>query len=376
MRVLMLPDYRAGNPYQALLSEALARRGVSLSWGGHGGLATTRAWLRCGRPEIVHLHWTHPLWLDRRPYAARPAAVRLLLELRLLRRLGARLVWTVHNLHDHEATDPALEHAVNRRIARLCAGIVVHCAAAKDSVAATYRLPPQVVGRIRVVPHGHFIGVYDDHVTRSGARRALGLKDGGCVYLYFGRIRRYKGVLSLLAAFRALPNADARLLIVGQPSDQGLAAQVADRCCADDRIQLHAAYVPDGAIPTYFSAADVTVFPFRSIMTSSTVVLAMSLGRAVIVPRLGCLPELLDEEGAIFLEPGAATTPPEAVRQTEAVRQAEAVRQTEAMRQALSIARSRDLQRMGTHNRRRIAHLDWDGVAEKTLDLYRQALSP
>jgi hypothetical protein len=31
---------------------------------------------------------------------------------------------------------------------------------------------------------------------------------------------------------------------------------------------------------------------------------------------------------------------------------------------------------MGTHNRRRIAHLDWDGVAEKTLDLYRQALSP
>ena len=42
------------------------------------------------------------------------------------------------------------------------------------------------------------------------------------------------------------------------------------------------------------NASDIVVLPFSKILTSGTANLAMSFSRPVIVPRVGCLPELIE----------------------------------------------------------------------------------
>ena len=48
-------------------------------------------------------------------------------------------------------------------------------------------------------------------------------------------------------------------------------------------------YVPHDDVPLYFAAADVVVLPFRKVTTSGSALLALSLGRPVVAPRLGAL---------------------------------------------------------------------------------------
>ena len=47
----------------------------------------------------------------------------------------------------------------------------------------------------RVIPHGHYRGIYPD-ISREEARRRLGLRTDERVILWFGKIKRYKGLPS------------------------------------------------------------------------------------------------------------------------------------------------------------------------------------
>ena len=96
------------------------------------------------------------------------------------------------------------------------------------------------------------------------------------------------------------------------------------------------------------NAVDVVVLPYTEITTSGSAVLVMSFGRAMIVPRLGCLPELLDGEGAVMYSPGS----------------------DDELREALAAAGHRDLRAMGRHNSRRIRRHDWESIAERTGRVY------
>ena len=47
-------------------------------------------------------------------------------------------------------------------------------------------------------------------------------------------------------------------------------------------------YIPDAELQVWLRAADVVVLPFRDILTSGSAILALSFGRAVVAPALGC----------------------------------------------------------------------------------------
>lgn len=353
--VLMCPDYTESNPYQSELIGALADRNVDVTPVPVGGaFPILSAARRHGVPDVIHLHWAHRLLItDRRfPAAlAAPLGVKLLLELCVLRVLGARLVWTVHNLADHERTAPRVEFAVRRGIAKVVHRLVVHCDAAATSVRDTYGLSDRVARRIRVIPHGNFTGVYADDITREAARRQLELAQGVPVLLYFGLIRPYKNVPDLVETFHAL-DVDARLLVVGNPWNDTVRREVRAACSDDRRIQTVLSYVPKDEIQRYMRAADAVVLPFESVLTSGSAVLAMTFGRAVIAPELGCLPGLVGSEGGYLYDP----EDPEGL--------------TTALRRAVA---DPDLDAMGRRNRAIAQRLDWGRIADRTRAVYRGA---
>lgn len=366
VEVLVLPDYREANPYQRELEAALEDRDVAVRTATGPGLLApiTRTLLDGGVPDVVHLHFFSTYVVtDNRTVGAlglrAPVTlllgVRLLIELALARALGARLVWTAHDLLNHERRAVRVEVAIKHVAVRfLLDRVIVHCARADDLLVDTYRLPDAVREKFVVVPHGHFADAYPNGVDRSTARERLGLPTDATVLCYFGIVRPYKNVPLLIETFGRLDDDDARLLVVGNPRSEALETAVRERARTDDRVETVLEFVPDDEIQHYLTAADAVVVPFetdeRTLLTSGSVLLAMSFGRAVIAPRLGCVAETVDGRGGFLYE----STRGDELR--------------EAMERALDDGS--DLDAMGAHSRERIRRCDWGWIAERTREVY------
>jgi beta-1,4-mannosyltransferase len=352
LRVLFLPKYTPANPYQRELARALLDHGVRVVYAGappRHPLPILSGWLRHGRPRVVHLHWTHQFLggADVTPGPIR--RVRFLGQLRILRWMGVRLVWTIHNLGSHEGAGSHQELAVHRRLFELCDDVICHCEAAAESAVKAYGLGPALRRRLHVIPHGSYVAAYPNTLSRSQARLRLGFPPDARVFLFFGAIRAYKGVDELLGAFRTLDQADVRLLVAGAPRRPGDAVRVRDAAAIDDRVTLRLEYIPGDEIEVLLNAADVVVLPFRDILTSGSMILAMSFGRAIIAPRMGCLPDTLPPGGGVLYD----ADDPDAL--------------AAAMRAALAC----DLDAMGASNLERARELDWGPIAGATARLYR-----
>ncbi|MDQ3407988.1 MAG: group 1 glycosyl transferase, partial [Chloroflexota bacterium] len=105
MRVLFLPDYTAANAYQRELAEGLRSLGVTVTaqpTARRRLLPVLQAVRAQGRPDVLHVHWTEPYISGGRSNVSRLKATRTITELRLLHRLGVRIVWTVHDLSRHD----------------------------------------------------------------------------------------------------------------------------------------------------------------------------------------------------------------------------------------------------------------------------------
>jgi glycosyltransferase involved in cell wall biosynthesis len=359
-RVLFLPDYGDANPYQRELRLGLERLGVVVSGArppGRDPLSVVRAWVAHGRPGVLHLHWTHS-YLGQRVADAestprgRRSAIRAALflgQLRLLRGLGVRLVWTIHNLGHHEGARDAQEVAVHRKLVGLADAVICHCVAGVDAVTETYGLRAGDHGKLHVIPHGSYVGVYGPGVERGDARRRLSIPAETKVLVFVGAIRPYKGIHELIAAFRDVPGPDAQLIVAGRAGTRQLAQELKEAASADGRISLRLGFVPDDELPVLLGAADAVVLPFRDVLTSGSAVLAMSYGRAVVAPALGCLPEALDPNGAVLYDAQAPG----------------------ALGEAIVTALASDLEAMGARNLERARRLDWGTIARATLALYR-----
>ena len=351
MNILFLPDGSKSNPYQRELARALERHDVHVTLGnGVGRLPIVGALKAHGRPDILHLHWTHGFAVAGSSTRTIIKAVRFLVELFTIRLIGIKIVWTVHNVLEHERRHPRLELVFNRIATRLYDQLIVHCSFAKEAVIQTYHLPDHFQTKINVIPHGHYISSYENQITQEQARAKLGLSKRANVFLYFGQIRHYKGVFQLLNAFRKMENPQARLLIVGSPVNEAIEVELLDRSRSDSRIHTFLEFVSNKNVQLYINAADVVVLPFRDILTSGSALLAMSFGKAVIIPNIGCVPEVLDSRGGFLYDPN------------------EEDGLLRSMQQALEV----DLATMGQYNLDRAKHLDWDGIARKTVEVYRR----
>ncbi|MFN8623180.1 MAG: glycosyltransferase [Chloroflexota bacterium] len=351
LRVLSLPDYSHANPYQRQLAAGLARQGVR-SIGGRPGkyqpFPILSAWVRAGRPSVLHLHWTHE-YLKGRDGPTRLNRLRFLSQLRLLKRLGVRLVWTMHNLGGHDGPKHAHEMAVHRTLVGLADAVICHCRAARDAAIAAYGLDAATAARLHVIPHGSYLGVYPDTLDRDAARARLGLVDAGPVLLFLGAIRGYKGTDDLIAAFRAIDDPTARLLIAGKPRGEALEDKLGAAATADPRIRLELRFVPDEELQVWLRAADLMVLPFRDILTSGSAILALSFGLPVVAPALGCLPETVPPDAGILYDPASP----------------------DALAAALTRALAADLPAMRDAALGAARALDWDTIAAATTARYR-----
>ena len=151
--------------------------------------------------------------------------------------------------------------------------------------------------RVRVIHHGAF-----DYLTRLPEEKPLAPELQGAegpVILFFGLLRPYKGIDTLLEAFRAVEGAE--LWIVGNPRmDVGPLRRLAAE--APGRVRFLTRFVADAEIPALMRRADVVVLPYRDVEHSGVLYAALAFGKPLVLSAVGGFPEVA-EQGAARLVP-------------------------------------------------------------------------
>jgi glycosyltransferase involved in cell wall biosynthesis len=151
--------------------------------------------------------------------------------------------------------------------------------------------------RVHVIHHGAF-----DYLTRLPEEKPLPPELEGAegpVILFFGLLRPYKGVDTLLQAFRHVKGAE--LWIAGNPRmDVEPLHALAAR--APGRVRFLARFVPDAEIPAIMRRADLVVLPYRDAEHSGVLYAALAFGKPVVLSAVGGFPEVA-EQGAGRLVP-------------------------------------------------------------------------
>jgi D-inositol-3-phosphate glycosyltransferase len=250
-------------------------------------------------PRILHILWNNKLELFDR--------IILMLYYKLLRK---KIALTAHNVNaaKRDAKDSWINRATLRFQYRLCDHIFVHTDKMKGELCREFGVDDNSVTVIRY-PITDMLP--DTELTPSKAKRQLGLSDVEKVILFFGKLRRYKGIEQLLAAFDLLPADDSeeyRLIVAGEPSDKAYVDEIQEtvsRQFARGRVILRPEFIPDDKMEMYFKGADVLVLPYKEIFQSGVLLLAYTFGLPVIATDVGSFREdIVDGRTGYLCKPG------------------------------------------------------------------------
>jgi glycosyltransferase involved in cell wall biosynthesis len=145
---------------------------------------------------------------------------------------------------------------------------------------------------------------FGNGISKQEARNSLGINEGEQIILFFGFIRKYKGLDILLEAMKELRDSLTssgkkvpRLLVAGEfYEDRKPYDELIDRLGIKDVLILRTEFIPDSEVRNYLCAADVVVQPYRNATQSGVTPLAYHFERPMIVTNVGSLPALVPHE--------------------------------------------------------------------------------
>lgn len=217
---------------------------------------------------------------------------------RSLSRRGIKQLVVVDNALPHERRWG--DHAMGRYFFRAMDGCVVMSSAVNRDLDQLNVTCPRVFA-----PHPVY-DVFGKPTDRRLARDELGIPSNVPVLLFFGFIRRYKGLHVLLKSMprvlEVLP--DAKLVIAGEfYEDEGEYRQMIDSMKLERSVMVHARYIEKEAVSKFFAAANVVVQPYMSATQSGVAQIAYQFDRPLIVTDVGGLAELIPHEIAGLVVP-------------------------------------------------------------------------
>ncbi|MFM8177953.1 MAG: glycosyltransferase, partial [Candidatus Kapaibacterium sp.] len=207
---------------------------------------------------------------------------------RMLKRRGIRIVFLTENIVSHESR--WVDTVLTRRALDVSDGFIAFSASVEQTLKRWY---PQLRAERATLPLFFTEETSPVAWTQDEARAHLGITHAR-VLLFFGYIRKYKGLRNLIAAFPATHKEfpDTFLLIVGEcyeNADEYRA--LIEQSGVAHAIRWVAEYVPNEDIAMYYHAADIVVLPYDSATQSGIVKIAFGFEKPVLATRVGGLTE-------------------------------------------------------------------------------------
>jgi beta-1,4-mannosyltransferase len=348
MKIVFTPWYQ-NNPYQRLLAEALEKKGHTIiPHKPEPPLYLIKFILKNGKPDIIHLHWMHPFLIRKSFIKTFMASALFILEIIILKMMGVKIIWTVHNIVSHKRIHSKVETGAHKILLRLY-DHVIHLGRASLNIMHDMNLVSgKMTNKHHITPHGNYVDCYKNEISKATARTLLGIDPDAFVLLCFGTIKPYKGIEIFIKALQEISEQNIFLLIAGHPEDKLAERQISQYCDHDKRIKTFLHFIPDHDIQVFMNAADIVVLPYSDTLNSGVAVLAMSFGKPVIAPNIGSIPEVIDKQGGVLFEPKDKNSLVSAIKKSITL----------------------DLESMSQYNFEKAGRFDWNSIASKTSDIY------
>lgn len=140
---------------------------------------------------------------------------------------------------------------------------------------------------------------FGEAISKSEARKFLGLNESEKIILFFGFIRQYKGLDLLLKAMadERVKKENIRLLVAGEfYEDDKPYLQLVQENNLQEYVILKTNFIPDSEVKYYLCSGDCVVQPYKNATQSGVTPLAYHFEKPMIVTNVGGLPSLVPHE--------------------------------------------------------------------------------
>jgi len=262
------------------------------------------------------------------------------------------VVFTVHNVLPHER--PNIYLALTRFLFKLGDHFIVHTTNNVEQLNQYYNISKS---RISCIAHG----TLDFHVKKRSAsgsiRDTMGFDASHKIILFFGAIRPYKGLDTLIKSFSKvlIKFPETRLLIAGKLWEKWQPYETLIKSLEiTDYVTTFLDYIPSGEVHKFFNSSDLVLLPYHRFDSQSGVgTTAIAFRKPLIVTRVGGLPDLVADKRYIV--------PPKDVK---------------ALSKAITncIGDPNEMQAMSLSAAEISKNLSWSAIAKKTCDVYHRIL--
>jgi glycosyltransferase involved in cell wall biosynthesis len=189
------------------------------------------------------------------------------------------VVRTVHNVH--------LPDGLSRRVVAMLL-MLDRLTTLRIRLNTSTPTPPGAP--VETIMLGHFRDWFAAHPRSAAVPGRFG---------YFGLVRRYKGIETLIDAFLEAKRHrhGLSLTIAGKPSTAELTATLTGRAAHDPAIDLDLRFVSDAELVALATSCELVVMPYHFMHNSSGALTALSLDRPVLVPDNEVNRQLSDDVG-------------------------------------------------------------------------------
>lgn len=211
---------------------------------------------------------------------------------RLGRRAGTRIIFDCHNVFPHEQS--ILDRLALRFAFSPAHAFIVHSETVRAELQTITTNKPFLVTPLPTI---------QTFAAESRSDRS------DRVILFFGLVRKYKGLDVLLTALpKVLSRVECSLIVAGEFYEPaGKYIELIRELDLEEHVRIENRYIANEEIPALFAQADVLVMPYRSATQSAVVGLAFQNHLPIIASRTGGLAEVIEENvNGLLFPPGDA----------------------------------------------------------------------
>lgn len=241
------------------------------------------------KPDLLIIQWWHPFF-----------AFSYYILCKFLNN-KIKILFVCHNVFPHESFP--LVKQLTKKVLKQGDMYIVQSKIDERNLKKLFESPHYV----RTV-HPTYNAFKKQNLTKSDARKLLNIEEDENILLFFGFVRKYKGLKYILEAMPEIHKSikKCKLLIVGDfwEEDKKEYLHQIDLYNINNQVEIYDGYIPDDEVEKYFAASDLVVLPYESATQSGIVQIAYGFNIPVIATRVGGLPEVItDNKTGYLIEP-------------------------------------------------------------------------
>lgn len=249
--------------------------------------------------KVIHFHWPNYIIFGK---SVKKATLRLQVFfafIHLMKTLGRKIVWTVHNLEAHESDFPALQKSLEIFLYKNVDGFI---SLNKSGLAPIKAKANGGSGqKFAHIQHPYYKDYYLNNVSTGEARAILNISLDKFVFLFLGQIRTYKNVIGLVTAYKQANDANSMLLIAGKVHEE-VKEELLRAVSGRNDIIFIDSYIKNEEIQLYLNAANVVVTPYNRIFNSGSIFLNISFNKPTLAPDVWAISELQQVVGSRWVK--------------------------------------------------------------------------